>query len=95
MNYRTPLQHLMRKLSPHSGPADRPAPADDFADTRPDFGRPPAALRRQAATATRPSGTWNESALDLAQGTEIMEFPDETAADLMDEFFVKQDRRAG
>jgi hypothetical protein len=94
MNYRMPLQQLLRKLSPPPGSADRTAPVDDFMDTCPDVGRaPPSTGRRQAAPTPRQPGTWSESAIELAQGTEIMEFPDDTAADLMDEYFAAPAKR--
>jgi hypothetical protein len=92
MNYRMPLQQLMRKLSP-PGSADRAASVDDFMDTRPDVGHAPSTGRRQAAPTPRQPGSWSESAIELAQGTEIMEFPDDTAADLMDEYFAAPAKR--
>jgi len=94
MNYRMPLQQLLRKLSPPPGSADRAAPVDDFADTRPDIEGMPRPAGRQAAPTPRQPGTWSESAIELAQGTEIMEFPDDTAADLMDEYFAAPAKRA-
>ncbi len=94
MNYRTSL-HLLRNLLPSRGQADAPATATDFMDTRPsgDTGQAASGARRMAAQEFCTT-TWAESAIDLAQGTEIMEFPDDTAADLMDEFFAKTEKRA-
>jgi hypothetical protein len=95
MDYRTPLQHLLRTLLPSRGPIDPGAPAPDFADTRP-VDHPAAAAPDLHAVASpqRQPGAWAESALDLVLGTEIMEYPDDTAADLMDEFFAKSEKRA-
>jgi hypothetical protein len=96
MAFRTPLRHLLRSLlPPHDQP--RAAARPDFADTRPDDG---AGSTRHAAadkippSHRRPSTTWAESSIELAQGTEIMEFPDDTAADLMDEYFAEPKKRA-
>jgi hypothetical protein len=95
MDYRTPLQHLLRTLLPSHGPSDPVAPAPDFADTRPtDDSAAAAPVRRTAASQQRRPGAWDESALDLVLGTEIMEYPDGAAADLMDEFFAKSEKRA-
>ena len=81
MDYRTPLQHLLHKLLPvHAHPA---APAEDFEDTRPDdsHARPPAAepARNRVPLVASP--------IDPFPGTEVMEYPDDAAAELLDEFF--------
>jgi hypothetical protein len=95
MDYRTPLQHLLRTLLPSRGPSDPVAAAPDFLDTRPDDDRPGATpVVRAVAARQRQPGAFAQSALDLEQGTEIMEYPDDTAADLMDEFFAKSEKRA-
>ena len=95
MDYRTPLQHLLRTLLPSRGPSDPVAHAPDFADTRPiDDPAAAAPVLRAVAPPQRQPGAWAESALDLVLGTEIMEYPDDTAADLMDEFFAKSEKRA-
>ena len=88
MDYRTSLQHLLHKLLPSLGHADAPVSAHAFADTCMDEARAasPAGLRR-VASGKRPSEAWSETSLDLVLGTEIMEFPDDTAADLMHEYF--------
>ena len=95
MDYRTPLQHLLHRLLPSRVHAETAAPAHDFADTRPDDSRmlPPAPLR-QVAPAQRQPGTGSQSTIDLVLGTEVMEYPDGTASDLMDEFFAKSEKRA-
>ena len=96
MDYRTPLQQLLRTLLPSRDPAATAAPATDFVDTRPDDDRrtsTPSVLRT-VAPPQRPQGAWAESALDLVLGTEIMEYPEGAAADLMDEFFAKSEKRA-
>ena len=93
MDRRTPLQQRLRNLLPMRG---RPATATpEFQDTRPD-GPNAASARasRQFATPARQPGGWSESAIDLVLGTEVMEYPDDTAADLMDEFFPKPKKRA-
>ncbi len=99
MAFRTPLQHLLRGLLPPGNPPQAPA-GPDFEDTRPDE-RPAASRRetRRAAEKTPPAQrrqptAWAESSIELAQGTEIVEFPDDTAADLMDEYFAKANKRA-
>ena len=95
MDYRSPLQHLLRNVLPPRGPNDPAAAAPDFADTRPnDDPEATASVLRAIAPQQRQPGTWAESALDLVLGTEIMEYPDDTAADLMDEFFAKSEQRA-
>ena len=85
MDRTTPLQHLLRNLLPSRGKANHAA--SDFQDTRPE-----PAIRR-VSPARRPAA-WAESAVDLALGTDIMEYPEDTAADLMDEFFAKSEKRA-
>jgi hypothetical protein len=93
MDRRTPLQQRLRNLLPTRG---RPATAaPEFQDTRPD-GATAASVRgpRQAATPARQSGGWSESAIDLVLGTEVMEYPDDAAADLMEEFFASSKKRA-
>ncbi|MEO5685799.1 MAG: hypothetical protein ABIR54_00415 [Burkholderiaceae bacterium] len=69
--------------------------APDFVDTRPDaaLGATPATSRR-APPKQGPATGWAESAINLAEGTEIMEYPEDTAADLMDEFFAQPEKRA-
>jgi hypothetical protein len=97
MDYRTPLQHLLHRLLPSLAHAEPAAPAHDFEDTRPDDSRarPPAALRQVASTTRQPgTGTGSQSTIDLVLGTEVMEYPDGTASDLMDEFFAKSEKRA-
>ncbi len=81
MDQRTPLQHLLRRLLPTRG---RPVAAPDFVDTRPEPRRP---AQASSGRQRRP-GAFAESAIDLVLGTEVMEYPDDTAADLMDEFFA-------
>ena len=95
MDYRTPLQHLLHKLLPSRVHADPVAPPRDFADTRPDDSRarPPAALRQVGPTLGQP-GARSQSTIDLVLGTEVMEYPEDTAANLMDEFFAKSEKRA-
>jgi hypothetical protein len=92
MDRRTPLQHLLRNFLPSRGNAATPTP--DFMDTRPD-GAHAASVRasRQVASPPRQPGGWSESAIDLVLGTEIMEYPDDTAADLMDQFFAKAEKK--
>ncbi len=95
MDYRTPLQHLLRTLLPSHGPSDPVAPAPDFEDTCPADGHAAATpVVRAVGAPQRQPGAWAQSALDLEQGTEIMEYPDGAAADLMDEFFAKSEKRA-
>lgn len=88
MDYRTPLQHVLHKLLPAS--ADPAARSPEFEDTRPDDSRarPPADKppRDRAAPVASP--------FDPFPGTEVMEFPDAAAADLMDEFFGESRKRA-
>ena len=93
MNHRSPLQHLLHTLLPAKGTPNPPADTD-FVDTQPVDARAAAAQasRRRAALPRR--GMWAESALDLETGSEIMEMPDDAAADLMDEFFAKTAKKA-
>jgi hypothetical protein len=95
MDYRSPLQHLLHRFLPSRAPAAAATPAHDFEDTRPDDSRarPPASLR-QVAPAQRQPGPRSQSTIDLELGTEVMEYPDDTAANLMDEFFAKSEKRA-
>ncbi|MFL6698482.1 MAG: hypothetical protein ACJ8GJ_15065 [Vitreoscilla sp.] len=90
-----PLQRLLHRLLPSLAHADPAAAAPDFADTCPDEDHPraPAPLR-QTAPAPRQAGAGSQSTIDLVLGTEVMEYPDDTAADLMDEFFAKSHKRA-
>ena len=93
MNHRSPLQHLLHTLLPAKG-TPSPAADTDFVDTQPVDARAAAAQasRRRATLPKR--GMWAESALDLETGSEIMEMPDDAAADLMDEFFAKAAKKA-
>ena len=92
MDRTTPLQHLLRNLLPSRG---RPvAPAPGFMDTCPEGAHATSSDGRHVEAAPRPPGGWSESALDLVLGTEIMEYPEDTAADLMDEFFASSKKRA-
>ena len=88
MDFRTPLQHLLHRLIPIH--ADVAAPAPDFEDTRPDDSheQPPAAVPSRNLV---PPGA---SPFDPFPGTEVMEYPDAAAAELMDEFFAPPDKRA-
>ena len=84
MDYRSPLQHLLQKMRPtHASPA---APAEDFQDTRPDdsHSQPSAAVPARNLA----------SPLDPFPGTEVMEYPDAAAAELLDEFFADSLKRA-
>ena len=84
MDYRSPLQHLLQKMLPsHASPA---APAEDFEDTRPadSHARPSAGVPARNLA----------SPLDPFPGTEIMEYPDAAAADLLIEFFPDSYKRA-
>ena len=93
MDRRTPWQQLLRNLMPSRVRAAPSGP--EFQDTRPDgqhVATPPAL--RQVPAQQRPAAAWAESAIDLAEGTEIMEYPEGAAADLMDEFFAKAEKRA-
>ena len=105
MDYRKPLQQLMRNLLPNRLPSEAAAAPPDFADTRP-IGEadadpaPPRREPRRGGGDRSPTGSrrqpaaWTESSIELAQGTEIMEFPDDTTADLMDQYFAERTRRA-
>ena len=95
MDYRSPLQNLLHNLRPSKGPSDRATGATDFVDTQPVDARAAAAqaARRPAAPPRRAAG-WAESALDLELGTDIMEYSDDTSADLMDEFFAGSRKKA-
>ena len=90
MDRRTPLQHLLRNFLPTR---DKTA-APDFMDTRPDGLDATSAPAARQAAPPRQSAGWNESAIDLVLGTEIMEYPDDTAADLMNEFFANPEKKA-
>ncbi len=105
MDYRTPLQHLFRTLLPARHHTEAPATPPAFADTcrdvdadtepvplRSEAGRAAAekALPAQRALVARAG---NESAIDLVLGTEVMEYPEDTAADLMDEFFTRPEKK--
>jgi|SRR5690349_14853585 len=94
MDYRSPLQHLLHSLLPSRGRADAATAAPEFADTQPvdERAAETQASRRRASLENRRAFGWTESALDLAGGTEIMEYPDDTAADLMDEFFAQSEQ---
>jgi len=100
MPHRLPLPNMLRNLLPARGrPADRAA-QPDFEDTRPEepqrattataspterrrAPRPPSTPGRRAANG------WTDSTRDLLLGTEIQEAPEDSVADLMDEFFAK------
>jgi hypothetical protein len=92
MDRRTPLQHLLRNFLPTRGKTDAPAP--DFMDTCVDGAHATSAPDSRPAAPPRQSAGWNESAIDLELGTEIMEYPDDTAADLMNEFFANSNKKA-
>jgi hypothetical protein len=97
MNYLTPLQNLLHNLLPFYGHSDSAPAQPEFADTCRDEDRPdPAPPRRKFLRAAadrdppsnrRQSTGWAESSSDLMEGAEIMECPDDTAADLMNEYF--------
>ena len=91
MDYRMPLQRLLHRLLPSLATADAAATAYDFADTRPDdeHVRTTTALPR-----TAPAPRQSQSTIDLVLGTEVMEYPEDTVADLMDEFFAEPHKRA-
>src|ERR1700712_2444554 len=84
MDRSTPLQHLLRNLLPSRSKANTAPP--EFMDTRPE----PAVHH---LVPRRPT-SWAESAIELEMGTDIMEYPEDTAADLMDEFFASSEKRA-
>lgn len=88
MDYRSPLQHVLHKLLPAS--ADPAARTPDFEDTRPDDSRSPPPADRPARDRAAPVA----SLIDPFPGTEVMEFPDAAAAELMDEFFGESSKRA-
>ena len=90
MDYRTPLQHLLQRFLLSRAQSPAKTPAQDFEDTRPDDSRTrrPASLRPVASVGR------SQSTIDLVLGTEVMEYPDETASGLMDEFFAKAEKRA-
>jgi hypothetical protein len=102
MNYRLP--NLIRNLLPARPPADG-ATAPAFADTLPNDEEPAplpprreikrmAAARSAQTSSRRAAPSWAESTIDLFRGTDIMEYPDDTAADLMDEFFTAAGKNA-
>jgi hypothetical protein len=92
MNHRSPLQHLLHSLLPAKGPANS---ATDFVDTQPVDARAAAVqAARGSGSSPRRTAVWAESALDLELGTDIMEYSDDTSADLMHEFFAKVDKKA-
>jgi len=95
MDYRSPLQHVLHNLLPARGGTA----AADFVDTQPvDANAAAAQASRRTLTLAplqlRQSTAWAESALDLAAGSDITEFPDDAAADLMDEYFAKAAKKA-
>ena len=95
MQHRSPLQHLLHNLLPAKGSPSDGRAATDFVDTQPVDARAAAAqASRRAGPAPKRSSAWAESALDLELGSEIMEMPDDAAADLMDEFFAKAEKKA-
>ena len=95
MDHRSPLQQLLRNLRPSKGPSDRAPGAGDFVDTQPVDERAAAAQAARNTLKLPPlRAAWAESALDLELGTDIMEYPDDTAADLMDEFFAGSRKKA-
>jgi len=77
MDQRSPLPHRLPPLSPAPGRADTRAPGGAQATTAPQ---------------RRPS-VWAESAIDLVNGTDIVELSDDDLGDLMDEFFAQQHKR--
>jgi hypothetical protein len=87
MSHRTPLQQMLRNLLPsRHRPRDQPA-VPEFADTRP-------TADKTSATLPCPAMGWAESSIELAEGTEIMEYPEDTATDLMDQFFAESKKQA-
>ena len=101
MDYRTPLQHLLSNLLPSRQRPQAPAAASAFADTCRDADPAPSRPEPRSVAADkappsqrRQSVAWAESSIELMQGTEIMELPDDTAADLMDEYFAEPKQRA-
>ena len=95
MDYRSPLQHLLHSLLPSRSRPDT-AIRHDFADTQPvdEHAAAVQAARHQTEREHRWSAGWTESAIELAVGTEIMEYPEDAAADLMDQFFDMAHKRA-
>jgi hypothetical protein len=93
MNHRSPLQNLLHTLLPSKGTPTTSADTD-FVDTQPVDARAAAAQASRRRTMLTKRGLWAESALDLECGSEIMEVPDDAAADLMDEFFAKAAKKA-
>jgi hypothetical protein len=85
MDRTTNLQQLLRNLLPSRGRTAASHP--EFMDTRPE------PHLRQVPSSRRPT-VFAESSVDLALGTDIMEYPEDTAADLMDEFFANAEKRA-
>jgi hypothetical protein len=95
MDYRSPLQHLLHNLLPSKGASSRDPGATDFVDTQPvDACAAAAQAARRTLKLPPVRAAWAESALDLELGTDIMEYPDDTAADLMDEFFANSEKKA-
>lgn len=95
MDHRSPLQHLLRNFLPSKGSSDRSTGAMDFVDTQPVDERAAAAQAARNTLKLPPiRAAWAESALDLELGTDIMEYPEDTAADLMDEFFAGAEKKA-
>jgi hypothetical protein len=95
MDHRSPLQHLLRNLMPSKGTPDRASGAPDFVDTQPVDERAAAAQAARRTLKLPPvRAAWAESALDLELGTDIMEYPDDTAAGLLDEFFANVQKKA-
>lgn len=93
MDYRSPLQHLLHNLLPSRDPAAATAP--DFVDTQPVDARAAAAqVARRTLKLPPIRAAWAESALDLELGTDIMEYSDDTSANLMDEFFANAEKKA-
>lgn len=95
MNHRSPLQNLLHNFLPARSRAEAvPSTETDFVDTQPVDARAAAAQASRRAAALPKRGVWAESALDLECGSEIMEVPDDAAADLMDQFFAKSEKKA-
>ena len=95
MEHRSPLQHLLHSLLPSKGASERVAGATDFVDTQPVDARAAAAQDARRTLRLPPvRAAWAESALDLELGTDIMEYSDDTSADLMDEFFAAAEKKA-
>lgn len=95
MNHRSPLQNLLHTFLPTRSRTEAvPSAQTDFVDTQPVDARAAAAQASRRAATLPKRGAWAESALDLECGSEIMEMPDDAAADLMDEFFAKSEKKA-